>query len=72
MKRICSIVPAVAKHRNSIARGGARLPGFSIDSALFSALWATVVLLHPLLDCALAENMAACGDASIFAGDIIE
>ena len=51
---------------------GSRLSRFPVDSALFSALWARVVLLQPLLDGVFGENVAARGDASVFVGDVIE
>lgn len=70
---IHSNVPAVSKHWSCTVRsGGSRLSGFPVDSAMFSALWASVVLLQPLLDSVFGENVAARGDASVFVGDIIE
>ena len=44
----------------------------SVDSAVLPALWASAVLLHPLLDSVFGKHVAACGDARVVGGDVVE
>ena len=61
-----------AEHRRHalwwLLRGGRS----AVDSALFPALGAAVVLLHPLLDCVGGEHVAAGSDAGVVGGDVVE
>ena len=54
--------------RRWLSRGGRR----AVESALLPALWASVVLLHPLLDGVFGEHVAAGGDARVIGGDVVK